>query len=256
MDLSDRIESRDPLAIPEHLVFAFDEWIAELMRQACEHDKATARVAVTKAVHIQDAFAARSLTPVQLAELAEGAARWMESRWPSDPADADEVERLLGVSRELLKLRDRALAAAHEDDNLSRVVVIEAGLREVLRSQTLVVMEFTHDRFDEARDLEPSKLLAAASIFRDAIAVLDTIGWVAGEQDQRPARVTMTPSHLAQLQWLRSDVAMSLVTGLDDREDLTEADDIAELEENLRAARLIVHDLWQILHAPDAAGMA
>jgi hypothetical protein len=256
MDISDRIESRDPLAIPEHLVFAFDEWIAELIRLACDSDSPETRGAVIKAVRIHDAFAARSLTPVQLAELAEGAARWMEPRWPENPGDAEEVERLLGVSRELLELRDRALDARGEDDDISRIVVIEPGLREVLRSQTLAILDFTHDRFDEARDLEPSKLLAAASIFRDAIAVLDTIGWVAGEQDQRPARVTMTRGHLAQLQWLRGDVAMSIVTGLDAREDMTEADDIAALEENIRVARLTVHGLWQILHAPDAEGPA
>jgi hypothetical protein len=28
MDISDRIEARDPLVISEHLVFAFEEWIA------------------------------------------------------------------------------------------------------------------------------------------------------------------------------------------------------------------------------------
>jgi hypothetical protein len=86
--------------------------------------------------------------------------------------------------------------------------------------------------------------------------VLDIIGWLAGEQDQVPARVTMTRGHLAQLEWLRSDVAMSVVTALDSREGLTEADDIAALEENIRTARLIVHDLWEILHAPDAGDPA
>jgi hypothetical protein len=111
MDISDRIESRDPLAIAGYLVFAFEEWIAELIRQACDGDSPETRDAVIKAVHFHDAFATRSLTPAQLAELAEGAAGWMEPKWPSDPADADEVERLLGISRELLELRDRALAA-------------------------------------------------------------------------------------------------------------------------------------------------
>ncbi|WCB96701.1 hypothetical protein DSM104299_05467 [Baekduia alba] len=83
--------------------------------------------------------------------------------------------------------------------------------------------------------------------------MLDTIGWAAGEQDQRPARVTMTRGHLAQLQWLRADVAMSIITSLDARETTTEADDIAALEENIRAARLTVHGLWQIVHAPSCS---
>jgi hypothetical protein len=127
MDVWDRIESRDPLAIREHLVFAFDEWIAELIRLACDDDSPETRDAVIKAVHIHDAFAARSLTPAHLAELAEGAAGSMEPRWPENPGDADEVDRLLGARaaravrpsarrsglrrQQLARRRDRAGAA-------------------------------------------------------------------------------------------------------------------------------------------------
>jgi hypothetical protein len=75
--------------------------------------------------------------------------------------DAGEVERLLGVSRELLELRDRALAEVFNDDNNLGALTIEPMLRDLLRSQTLVVLEFRHVRFDEARDLEPSELRAA-----------------------------------------------------------------------------------------------
>ncbi|WCB91576.1 hypothetical protein DSM104299_00247 [Baekduia alba] len=65
MDISDRIESEDSLDVPEHLVVVVEEWIAELIRRACEL-AAEIRDAVTEAVHIQDAFAARSLTPHSL----------------------------------------------------------------------------------------------------------------------------------------------------------------------------------------------
>jgi hypothetical protein len=86
MDLSDRIESRDRLAIPDHLVFAFEEWIAELIiREACDGDSPETRDAVIKAVHFHDALATESLTPAQLAELAEGAAGWMSPSGPMTP---------------------------------------------------------------------------------------------------------------------------------------------------------------------------
>jgi hypothetical protein len=52
MDISDRIESRDSLVIPEHLVFAFDDWISELFRRALDTgDEVEGRAAAIKAVH-------------------------------------------------------------------------------------------------------------------------------------------------------------------------------------------------------------
>jgi hypothetical protein len=256
MDISDRIESRDRLAIAGHLVFAFEEWIAELIRQACDGDSPGTRDAVIKAVHFHDAFATGSLSPAQLAELAEGAAGWMEPKWPSDPAEADEVERLLGVSRELLELRDRALAAAANDNNNRGVLTIEPGLRGLLRSQTLVVLEFSHVRFDEARDLGPSELRAAASIFRNAIAVLDAIGWLDGKQDAIHAQVAVTAAHREQLERVRVDVAMSVIDCLKVRDDTADPEEVARIDQRVREARLTVEGLWQILHAPKPAASA
>ncbi|WCB95419.1 hypothetical protein DSM104299_04162 [Baekduia alba] len=57
-----------------------------------------------------------------------------------------------------------SLAASSNDDNISLVLMIEAGLRGLLRAQTLPNLDFNHGSFDEARDLAPSDLLAAASI--------------------------------------------------------------------------------------------
>jgi hypothetical protein len=250
MDISDRIESRDSLAIPEHLVFAFDDWISEIFRRALDTgDEVEGRAAATKAVHLHEAFVAGTLTPAQLADLTQSAAHWMEPRWPSDPGDADTVARLLDVSRELLELRDRALAIASKNDNISRVLKVQPGWRGLLRSQTLAVLEFKHDLLDEARDLEAAELLAAGSIFRDAIAVLDTIGWVAGEQDAEPAQVSVSAGHLARLEDLRADIALSILDSLSVRDGATDPDEVARIDQRIRDARLAAVGLWQILHA-------
>jgi hypothetical protein len=203
---------------------------------------------VIEAVHVRDAFVAGSLTPQQTAELADGAASWLAPQWPKSTGEADEVERLLGAARELLELRDRALAVASNSDNIPRVVAVGPGLREVLRSQTLLVLEFNHHRFEDVRDLEPAELRGAASIFRDAMVVLDTIGWLATEQTAT-VEVAITPGHLAQLQRLRSDVAMTILDRLDSREDLTEPDDLAEADEAIAADRLIAHGLLRLLQS-------
>ncbi len=103
MDVSNRIESEVPLlAIPDHLVFAFEEWIAELIREGCDSvDSPQAQEAVIKAVHIRDGFVAGSLTPIQISAVADGAADWLQPHWPTDPKGAGEVERLAAVTREL-----------------------------------------------------------------------------------------------------------------------------------------------------------
>jgi hypothetical protein len=248
MDISDRIESQEPcVAIPAHLVFAFEEWIAEQIRQACDrHDDPENQHSVIEAVHVRDAFVAGSLTPRQTAELADGAAGWLAPQWPKKTREADEVERLVGATRELLELRDRARAVASNSDNIPQVVAIDAGLREVLRAQSLLVLAFNHHRFEDVCDLEPAMLLGAASIFRDAMVVLDTIGWLATGQTAT-VEIAITPGHLAQLQRLRSDVATRILDRLDSREDLTDPDDLAEADEAIAADRLTAHGLLQLL---------
>jgi hypothetical protein len=82
MDDSDRTEPEVlPVAIPEHLVFAIEEWLEERIRQASDtYEGEETRVAVTEAVRLYEAFRAGSLTPSEIAELAEGAADWLQPR--------------------------------------------------------------------------------------------------------------------------------------------------------------------------------
>jgi hypothetical protein len=57
-------------------------------------------------------------------------------------------------------------------------VAIDLALGEILRDQTLLILEINAGSFEEARELPPGELLALASTFRDAFVVLDTIGWL------------------------------------------------------------------------------
>jgi hypothetical protein len=240
MDFSNGIESRVPLvAIPEHLSFAFEEWIAEQIRRACDSaDSPETEAAVIRAVHVRDGFVAGSLRPAQVAEVAEGAAGWLQPHWPKEPGDVGEVERLAAVTRELLELRDHALAVAANNPDIGRVVAVGPDLREVLRSQTLRVLEFNHEPFEDPQYLAPAELLASAAIFRDAIAVLDTIGWLPTAQTAT-IEVLLTGGHVAQLERLRVDVAMSIVETLNDRAELTESEDTAQPEDSAKFAEAI-----------------
>jgi hypothetical protein len=250
MDDSDRSESVVPLVeIPAQLVFAFEEWIVEALRQACDDfAKPEARAAVIQAVHLHDRFVAGTLTPSQIAELAARAADWLHPSWPESVEDADEVGRLLGVARQLFELRDRALVVAGDSDDVPRLVTVDAELREVLRSQTLMVLEFGHEPFEELRELLPAEVLALATRFRDAFAILDVIGWLPTPQTIA-VEVEITPSHLAQLEHRRVDLEHSIREQLDVRQGLTDADDITRADEFIQTDRRTVHGLLRLLRA-------
>jgi hypothetical protein len=261
MDDSDRTESREPpVTIPEHLVFAIEEWLAERVRQACDsYDGDQTRLAVTEAVGRYEAFTAGSLTASQIAEAADGAADWLQPLWPRNQKEVEEVTRLLTATRGLLALRDRALAVARQGEHTepaddavhcvaASVVAADPELVEVLRLQTLLVLEANHEPLDEVRDLEPSELLEVASILRDAIAVLDTIGWLPTDPI-KPMDLVISEGHLTQLRRRRTDIAMTILDRLDSREGLTEPDRIAEAEEAIAADHHQAHGLLRLLRA-------
>jgi hypothetical protein len=136
--------------------------------------------------------------------------------------------------RGLLALRERALVAAGE--RLPRaerggharvhhlgasVMTVDPELVDVLRRQTLLVLEANHAPFEEVCDLAPASLLDVASIFRDGIAVLDAIGWL--ETGQTKAMDLVIPvGQVAQLRRRCGEIAMTILDRLDGRERLTE----------------------------------
>jgi hypothetical protein len=264
MNIPDRTESQSShVLIPDHLNFALLEVVDQGVREAADQsESARQRIEVSQAVHLRDAFLTKSLTLAQVAELAQRAAQWLQN-WPRDPKDTAEVERLLGATHDLLVLREHALAVAHEQSEFdplrlvdsssartsdARVLTVSPDLVGVLRSQSLLVLEWNHEPFEDIRKLDPSELVALGSIFRDAIGVLDTIGWLPAE-DTAPIEVAITSGHIAQLERLRDDLAQAIIEQLDCRAELTDPDDIAEADSAIDAVRLITHGLLQLIRA-------
>jgi hypothetical protein len=130
----------------------------------------------------------------------------------------------------------------------ARSVAIDPALGEILRDQTLLVLALTSGEFENARDLPPTKLLALARTFRDAFAVLDTIGWLPAQQTQT-MQVTITAGHAAQLQRLRADLGIGIVDHLDTRRDLDRPEQWAEVDRQIEPERATADGLLQILRA-------
>jgi hypothetical protein len=264
MNIPDRTESPQPhVPIPDHLNFALLEVVEQGVREAAgQPESDRQRIEVSEAVHLRDAFLTKSLTPAEVAELAQRAAQWLQS-WPSDPKETEEVERLLHAAHDLLVLREDALGVAqglsdvdplvladrcgaHEDG--TRVLTVTPDLVGVLRSQSLLVLEWNHEPLEDIRLLAPSELVALASIFRDAIGVLDIIGWLPAEHTA-PIEVAITAGHSAQLERLRDDLAKAILDQLDDRAQLTDPDDIARADADIDADRLTAYGLLQLIQA-------
>lgn len=105
------------------------------------------------------------------------------------------------------------------------VVPVDREVGEVVRSQTIVVLEANHYYFERIEDFGPEAQYALSVIYRDAFAVLDALGW-----DPRVARdgdgvtgVPLTPGHVDQLRKRRFELGHRNIDRLahdEPREDL------------------------------------
>jgi hypothetical protein len=101
--------------IPEHLVESLRETAGYRLASSCDAGWSDAtRDAVVDAALVWYAFSNRTLTPKQTAALAGDAAAWLEPLWPDTIEKIGHAHTLLHETRDLLQLRDLALAVAGE----------------------------------------------------------------------------------------------------------------------------------------------
>jgi hypothetical protein len=77
---------------------------------------------------------------------------------------------------------------------------------DVLRHQTLVVLEANHYYFEDLLEFGPEAQHALSVIYRDAFAVLDAIGW-APDPDAGTVEVPLSSGHVEQLRRRHYDLA-------------------------------------------------
>jgi hypothetical protein len=136
--------------------------------------------------------------------------------------------------------------------NEARMITVDPSLAEVLRVQTLLVLEFNHEPFEDVREVAPSELLALASVWRDAIGVLDTVGWLPSV-GTTAIDVVVTVGHVAQLRRLRDDESTAILDCLDVRDGLTAVDRLADVDAGIRGWRLAVRGLDALLRLYECA---
>jgi hypothetical protein len=139
---------------------------------------------------------------------------------------------------------DNSMSASQRND--VRTIAVDPSLVEILRQQTLLVLEVNHEPFDDVRDLAPAELLALASVWRDAIAVLDTIGWLP-IPGVAMIDVVLTRGHVLELRRLRQDEALAIVVCLEDRDTLTAVEDLADIDAQIRRRRFVAWGLGELV---------
>jgi hypothetical protein len=89
--------------------------------------------------------------------------------------------------------------------NSACVVAVDPSTADVLRHETLVVLEANHYYFEEILEFGPEAQHALSVIYRDAFAVLDAIGWRRPE-DPVTVEVEFTAGFIEQLHRRRFDL--------------------------------------------------
>ena len=93
-----------------------------------------------------------------------------------------------------------------QQPNSACLVSVDPPTADVLRRQTLVVLEANHYYFEEILEFGPEAQHALSVIYRDAFAVLDAIGWRRPDNPPVAVDVPFTAGFIEQLHRPRYDL--------------------------------------------------
>jgi hypothetical protein len=120
------------------------------------------------------------------------------------------------------------------------LVPVDPSTADILRRQTLIVLEANHYFFEEILEFGPEAQYALSVIYRDAFAVLDAIGWRRPEDPPATVDVPFTAGFVEQLRQRRYELGHTNIDRLSSRDgegDLDERNRIdVEIESDRNAA--------------------
>jgi hypothetical protein len=98
--------------------------------------------------------------------------------------------------------------------NRTLMIAVDPYVGDVLRTQTLLVLEFTHHLYEDSSSFCPEAQYALSVIFRDAFAVIDALGWQRPDEPPERVEVPLTAGHIEQLRHRRYDLGMTNIDRL------------------------------------------
>jgi hypothetical protein len=129
--------------------------------------------------------------------------------------------------------------------NSACLLSVDPSTVDVLRRQTLVVLEANHYFFEELLSFGAEAQFALSQIYRDAFAVLDAIGWTE-DQAAGPIDVPLTDGHIDQLRRCSYDLRATNINRSDYLDTATD-DEAASIRADLAANLAAVHTLDHLI---------
>jgi hypothetical protein len=132
------------------------------------------------------------------------------------------------------------------------VVPVDPSTADVLRQQTLVVLEANHYYFEELLEFGPEAQHALSVTYRDAFAVLDTIGWRRPDDPPDPVDVPFTEGFVEQLRRQRFDLGHTNIDRLSRLDRATSDDERDQIRTEVETDRLAAITLDRLIGSYEA----
>jgi hypothetical protein len=120
--------------------------------------------------------------------------------------------------------------------NRTLMIAVSPYVGDVVRTQTLLVLEFTHHLYEDISSFCPEAQFALSVIFRDAFAVIDTLGWQRPDEPPERVEVPLTAGHIEQLRRRRHDLGMTNIDRLPEDNGPISPETLEEITTDRRAA--------------------
>jgi hypothetical protein len=125
-----------------------------------------------------------------------------------------------------------------QQPNSACLVSVDPSTADILRRQTLIILEANHYYFEEILEFGPEAQYALSVIYRDAFAVLDAIGWRRPDDPPATVDVPFTVGFVEQLRQRRYDLGHTNIDRLAVRDAVSDAGEKARTDEEIERDRL------------------
>lgn len=98
--------------------------------------------------------------------------------------------------------------------NRTLMIAVDPYVGDVVRTQTIQVLEFTHHLYEDISSFCPEAQYNLSVIFRDAFAVMDALGWERPAEPPERVEIPLTAGHVDQLHRRRHDLGLANIDRL------------------------------------------
>ena len=125
-----------------------------------------------------------------------------------------------------------------QQPNSACLVSVDPSTADILRRQTLIILEANHYYFEDILEFGPEAQHALSVIYRDAFNVLDAIGWRRPEPPPATVDVPFTAGFVEQLRQRRYDLGHTNIDRLSTRDASTSESQRSLIDQTIDSDRV------------------